>query len=103
MSLKAQIVGLAHARRRFGYWRIHDLLRWEGVQANFKRVFRLYQESGLVVRKRRRRKLVMIDQQLLTTPTAPNEVWSMDFVMNALSSGRRIKCLTIVDNFTKEC
>lgn len=103
VSLKARIVDLAHARRRFGYRRIHDLLRREGVQANHKRVYRLYRESGLAVRKRRRRKLVMIDRQVLTTPTAPNEVWSMDFVMDALSSGRRIKCLTIVDDFTKEC
>ena len=101
--LKARIVDLAHARRRFGYRRIHDLLRREGVHANHKRIYRLYRESGLAVRKRRRRKLVMIDRQAPHVPSAPNEVWSMDFVMDALANGRRLKCLTIVDDFTREC
>lgn len=103
VALKARIVDLAQARRRFGYRRIHDLLRREGVQANHKRVYRLYRESGLAVRKRRRRKFVMVDRQALHVPSAPNEVWSMDFVMDALANGRRLKCLTIVDDFTREC
>jgi putative transposase len=103
VALKARIVDLAQARRRFGYRRIHDLLRREGVRANHKRVYRLYRESGLAVRKRRRRKLVMVDRQALHVPSAPNEVWSMDFVMDALANGRRLKCLTIVDDFTREC
>ncbi len=103
VQLKARIIDLAHARRRFGYRRIHDLLRREGVRANHKRVYRLYREAALSVRKRRRRKLVMADRQALHVPSAPNEVWSIDFVMDALASGRRIKCLTIVDDFTREC
>jgi putative transposase len=103
IALKARIVDLAHARRRFGYRRIHDLLRREGVQANHKRVYRLYREASLSVRKRRRRKLVMVDRQALHVPSAPNEVWSIDFVMDSLASGRRLKCLTIVDDFTREC
>ena len=102
-SLKGRITELAHERRRFGYRRIHDLLRREGVHANHKRVYRLYREAGLTVRKRRRRKLVMLDRQALHVPTGPNEIWSMDFVMDALATGRRIKCLTIVDDFTREC
>ena len=103
VALRARIVDLAHARRRFGYRRIHDLLRREGVQANHKRVYRLYREAALSVRKRRRRKLVMLDRPVLQAPTRPNETWSIDFVMDALASGRRIKCLTIVDDFTREC
>jgi len=102
-TLKTRIVDLAHARRRFGYRRIHDLLRREGVRANHKKVYRLYRDSALSVRKRRRRKLVMVDRQALYVPSRPNEVWSIDFVMDALASGRRIKCLTIVDDFTREC
>jgi putative transposase len=102
-ALKARIIDLAHARRRFGYRRIHDLLRREGVQANHKRVYRLYREAALSVRKRGRSKLVMVDRQALHVPSAPNEVWSIDFVMDALANGRRIKCLTIVDDFTREC
>lgn len=102
-TLKARIIDLAHARRRFGYRRIHDLLRREGVQVNHKRVYRLYREAALAVRKRRRRKLVMADRQALHVPGGPNQVWSIDFVMDALANGRRIKCLTIVDDFTREC
>ena len=102
-SLKTRIIDLAHARRRFGYRRIHDLLRREGVQANHKKVYRLYREAALSVRKRRRRKAVMVDRQALQVPSGPNEIWSIDFVMDALSNGRRIKCLTIVDDFTREC
>lgn len=102
-ALKAKIIDLAHARRRFGYRRIHDLLRREGVKANHKRVYRLYSEASLAVRKRRRRKMAMIDRQVLAASAAPNQIWSIDFVMDALSNGRRIKCLTVVDDFTREC
>jgi putative transposase len=102
-SLRTRIIDLAHARRRFGYRRIHDLLRREGVHANHKRIYRLYREAALSVRKRRRRKLVTLDRQALCVPNGPNEIWSIDFVMDALSNGRRIKCLTIVDDFTREC
>ena len=101
--LQARIVDLAHARRRFGYRRIHDLLRRDGTQANHKRVYRLYREAGLSVRKRRRKKLVMLDRPVLREANRPNEVWSIDFVMDALSNGRRIKCLTVGDDFTREC
>jgi len=102
-ALKVRIVDLVHARRRFGYRRIHDLLRREGVRANHKRVYRLYRESALSVRKPRRRKLVLVDRQVLSAASRPNEIWSIDFVMDALSNGRRIKCLTVVDDFTREC
>jgi putative transposase len=103
VALRARIIDLAYARRRFGYRRIHDLLRREGVQANHKKVYRLYREAALSVRKRRRRKEVMVDRQVLQPSTGPNEIWSIDFVMDALANGRRIKCLTIVDDFTREC
>jgi len=73
------------------------------VQANHNKVYRLYRQAGLSVCKRRRRKGVMVDRQALQVPTSPNEIWSIDFVMDALANGRRIKCLTIVDDFTREC
>ena len=100
--LKARLVELAHERRRFGYRRLHVLLEREGIHANHKRVHRLYREAGLAVRRRRRRHGVMVEREPLTVAAAPNEVWSIDFVMDALSNGRRLKCLTIVDDFTKE-
>jgi len=100
--LTARMVELAHERRRFGYRRIHILLRREGVCANHKRVQRLYRLAGLTVRRRRKRDRVAIERQPLALPARPNEVWSMDFVMDRLEDGRRLKALTIVDDFTKE-
>jgi putative transposase len=101
-ALTARLVELAHERRRFGYRRLHALVEREGIHANHKRVHRLYREAGLAVRRRRRRHGVMIERERLALPSAPNEVWSIDFVMDALSNSRRLKCLTIVDDFTKE-
>lgn len=100
--LRQRIVDIAQERRRFGYRRIHALLRREGIAANHKTVYRLYQAAGLTVRKRRRRKGVAVDREPLELPSTPNEVWSMDFVMDALHDGRRLKVLTIVDDYTKE-
>jgi putative transposase len=101
-ALSLQLITLAQQRRRFGYRRLHALLRREGVAINPKRVYRLYREANLAVRRRRRRRGVAVDRDPLVLPIAPNQVWSMDFVMDALCNGRRVKCLTIVDDFTKE-
>jgi putative transposase len=101
-AITARMVELAHERRRFGYRRIHVLLRREGVHANHKRVQRLYLLAGLAVRRRRRRERVALEREPLALPSCPNEVWSMDFVMDQLDDGRRLKALTIVDDFTKE-
>ncbi|WP_242551828.1 IS3 family transposase [Photobacterium ganghwense] len=103
VELLARIQELALERKRFGYRRIHRLLRREGTEVNHKRVYRLYREAGLAVRKRKRRKSLCVGREQLLLPSQSNHTWSMDFVMDALSSGRRIKCLTIVDDFTKEC
>lgn len=100
--LGERIGELAAERRRFGYRRIHALLRREGVHANHKRIYRLYRQAGLSVARRRKRVRVAVEREALFLPAGPNEVWSMDFVMDALSSGRRLKCLTVVDDFTKE-
>lgn len=102
-ELTERIKAIALERRRFGYRRVHQMLRREGTEVNHKKVYRLYREAGLAVRKRKRRKGVMVERQPLVLPTAPNHTWSMDFVMDSLANGRRIKCLTIVDDFTKEC
>jgi len=101
-ALQARIIELAQERRRFGYRRIHALLRREGQEVNHKRVYRLYSEANLAVKRRKKRKGVMVPREPLSLPTQRNEVWSMDFVMDALANGRRIKILTIVDDCTKE-
>ncbi len=102
-QLFLRITELALERRRFGYRRIWQLLRREGLLVNHKCVYCLYHLSGLGVKRRRRRKGLATERLPLFRPTAPNLTWSMDFVMDALAIGRRIKCLTCVDDFTKEC
>jgi putative transposase len=101
-QLRVRITELAAQRRRFGYRRIGALLRREGRADNIKRVHRLYQEEKLQVQRRRRRRGVAVERRPLLVPTAPNLVWSMDFVSDSLEHGRRLKCLTIVDDFSKE-
>lgn len=101
-QLQARLVELAGERRRFGYRRLHALVRREGVQVNHKRIYRLYSDAGLSVRRRKKRHGVAVERQVLELPSSPNQVWSMDFVSDALASGRRIKVLTIVDDFSKE-
>lgn len=102
-ALAARIVALAQVRRRFGYRRLHDLLRPEFPAVNHKKVYRLYREANLAVRRRKKAKPTPGERQRLQAATAPNAVWSMDFVSDALANARRLKCLTIVDDFSREC
>ena len=101
-ALSARLVELAHVRRRFGYRRLHDLLRPEFPNVNHKKIYRLYDEAQLKVRKRRKAKRPVGERQVLLAACAPNDIWSMDFVSDALANARRIKCLTVVDDFTRE-
>nr|WP_244664598.1 IS3 family transposase [Xanthomonas phaseoli] len=101
-GLQQRLVELAGERRRFGYRRLHILVEREGYMVNHKRVHRLYREAGLAVRKRRKRERVAVERCPLQVPSGPNHTWSMDFVFDALANGRPIKCLTVVDDCTKE-
>lgn len=101
--LSGRITELALERRRFGYRRIWQLLRREGLHVNHKLVYRIYHLNGLSVKRRRRRKGLATERFPLLRPDASNLTWSMDFVMDALAIGRRIKRLTCVDDFTNEC
>jgi putative transposase len=102
-ELSSKIVEIAHVRRRFGYRRIHDLLRPEFPRVNHKRVYRLYSAANLTVRKRKKAKRPASERVPLQPATTVNEVWSMDFVSDSLASGRRLKCLTVADDFSHEC
>nr|WP_184533944.1 IS3 family transposase [Variovorax sp. Sphag1AA] len=102
-DLQASIVEIAHARRRFGYRRIHDLLRPQYPGVNHKKVYRLYSAANLAVRKRKKVKRPASERVPLQLARSVNEVWSMDFVSDSLSTGRRIKCLTVADDFSHEC
>ena len=102
-TLRAAIINIAQARRRFGYRRIHDLLRPEFPDVNHKRIYRLYSAANLAVRKRKKAKRPTSERVPLQIARAVNEVWSMDFVSDSLATGRRIKCLTVADDFSHEC
>ena len=102
-ALSKRIVEIAHARRRFGYRRIHDLLRCEHPGVNHKRVYRLYSAANLAVKQRKKSRRACSERVPLQAATTVNEVWSMDFVSDSLSNGRRLKCLTVADDYSHEC
>ena len=101
-ELRQRLCTLAAERRRFGYRRLWVLLRREGFEVNHKRVYRLYREEGLTVRRRKRKRVTSIARVPRPTPARPNQRWSMDFVSDALANGRRIRVLTVIDDFTRE-
>jgi putative transposase len=92
---------LAQARPRFGYLRLHIMLRREGWVVNRKRVHRIYREEGLSVRLTHRRKRVSCLRVVPPSPSQANERWSMDFVADTLLDGRRFRALTVVDNWSR--
>ena len=100
--LRGRLKELAGQHRRHGYRMLHSRLTHEGWAVNVKRTYRIYREEGLMVRKRRRKKLPVTERQPLVRPSAPNEVWSMDFLFDELADGRRVKTLTVVDDCSKE-
>jgi len=90
-------------RVRYGYFRIYILLRREGWRVNHKRVYRIYRQEGLSMRiKRPRRHVSAAYREGRVQPGCANDSWSMDFVSDSLFDGRRLRALTIVDNFTRE-
>lgn len=103
MVLRERMKAIAHERRRFGYRRLHVLLRREGHVVNHKRLFRIYREEKLSVRRRGGRKRAMGTRRPMLIPMAPNERWSLDFVSDQLTDSRRFRVLTIVDDCTREC
>ncbi|WP_415644407.1 IS3 family transposase, partial [Shewanella algae] len=86
---------------RYGYLMLHGLLRGEGWVKNRKRTYRLYTEEGLQVRTKKHKKLTR-PRQPMEVPTTPNQRWSMDFVSDQLSNGRRFRVLNVVDDYSRE-
>ena len=101
--VRARLRSLAAERRRFGYRRLHILLRRESITLNHKRLFRLYREEKLTVRRRGGRKRALGTRAPITLPQGPNQRWSLDFVSDTLADGRRFRVLVVVDDFTREC
>ena len=101
--LREKLRALAHQRRRFGYRRLHMLLRRDGIAINRKKTQRLYREEGLTVRRRKGRKRAVGARAPAPVIELPNQRWSLDFVHDQLASGRRFRILNVVDDVTREC
>jgi putative transposase len=102
-ALRGRLRDLANERRRFGYRRLFVLLRREGEPSGINRIYRLYREEGLTVRKRRARRKAVGTRVPILVEARPNARWSLDFVHDQFANGRRFRILNIVDDVTKEC
>lgn len=102
-ELRARLHALASERRRFGYRRLHLLLEREGIHVNHKRLYRIYREERLVVRRRGGRKRALGTRAPMAIPQGVNQRWSIDFAQDTLVDGRRFRVLAVVDDFTREC
>jgi putative transposase len=101
-KLREELVQLARQKPRYGYRRLHAVLERRGEAVNVKRVYRLYAEQGLAVRRRRRKRLVrerVAESRLIRA----NQEWAMDFIVDGLANGRMVRILSVVDAFTREC
>jgi putative transposase len=101
--IRARLRELAAIRRRFGYRRLQILLRREGMHINHKKLRRLYGEDRLQVRRSSGRKRALGTRAPMTLPQASNQRWSLDFLSDAMTDGRRFRILAVVDDFTREC
>ena len=102
-KLRERLVALARERRRFGYRRLLIFLRREGFVVNHKRLFRIYREERLMMRKRGGRKRALGTRAPMAVPSLPNDLWSLDFVSDQFDCGRRFRILAVYDVCTRRC
>ena len=102
-AVRKRLRELASERRRFGYRRLYILLKREGFHLNWKKLYRLYKEEWLTVRKRGGRKRALGTRAPMTVPQGPNQRWSLDFVSDTLVDGRKFRILCVIDDFSREC
>lgn len=102
-ELRTRLRDLANERRRFGYRRLFILLRNEGEVSGVNRIYRLYREEGLSVRKRKARRRATGTRAPILVEARPNARWSIDFVHDQFACGRRFRILNVVDDVTREC
>ncbi len=103
LEQREAIKRVAKERRRFGYRRINVMLQREGIHMNHKKLRRIYAEEKLQVRRRGGRKRALGTRRPMEVANGANQRWSLDFVSDAFTDGRRFRILTVVDDFTKEC
>lgn len=102
-DLRARIQALALERPRWGYRRIHVLLTREGWTVNRKRVYRIYREEGLAVRRKGRRRRSEVPRPVRDPIGETNQRWGLDFIHDTLANGRTFRCLAAVDEYSREC
>jgi putative transposase len=102
-ELRGRLRELANERRRFGYRRLFVLLRREGEPSGINRIYRLYCEEGLTVRKRKARRKAVGTRAPILVEARPNARWSLDFVHDQFANGQRFRVLNVVDDVTREC
>ena len=102
-AVRQRLRELAAQRRRFGYRRLGWLLAREGQAMNHKKVYRLYREERLMVRRRGGRKRALGSRTPMMVPAGINQRWSLDFVSDTLADGRRFRVLCVLDDFSREC
>jgi putative transposase len=103
LEIRQRMHEIVQTRIRYGYRRVHIMLRREGWAVGKNLVYRLYREEGLVLRsKRPRRRKMVVHRKARYAPMRPNEVWSLDFIHDQLSNGDKFRALTVVDVFSRE-
>jgi putative transposase len=101
-ELREKLVALAGEKPRFGYRRLHVLLKQSGEGVNHKRVWRVYREAGLCVKRKKRKRLVRVGRPATVLRRA-NQEWALDFVHDVLGTGQRVRVLCVLDAYTREC
>lgn len=101
-ELRERLIRLAHERRRFGYRRLAIFAWREGDRSNIKRIRRVYNEAGLAVKRRKGRKRALGTRVPLPRPDCINQIWSLDFVSDALACGRKLRLLGVMDQCSRE-
>ena len=102
-EIRQRMREIAHERRRFGYRRIGLMLEKEGIVMNHKKLYRLYKDEGLTVKRRKGRKRATGVRAPVNTPQRPNDRWSLDFLSDVFEPGRRFRILAVIDDCTREC
>ena len=97
------ITNLANRYKRWGYRRITDRMNYDGIVVNYKKIYRLYSEKGLQVRKRKRKKTIIRSKMKPEVPTKPNQRWSMDFMSDSTEFSGKFRIFNVIDDFVRDC
>lgn len=100
-EVRNKLKAMAHKRQKYGYRMLHGLLRKKGMKVNHKKIYRLYCEEGLQLRRKKKVNKIVRERVPIQVPDVPNKKWQMDFVHDSLGSGRKFRCLTIVDVYSR--